>query len=61
MRAVQRVLSLSPLPADHALTVAILDRIDILIRRVSLVALVLRGVRELLRPIAHVLHQFLLS
>ena len=31
--AVQRLLSLSPLPADHAVMVTILDRIDILIRR----------------------------
>jgi hypothetical protein len=31
--AVQRLLSLSPLPADHAVMVTILDRIDILMRR----------------------------
>ena len=34
-RLPQRLLFLSPLPADHALTVTILDRIDILMRRVQ--------------------------
>ena len=41
----QRLLSLSPLPPDHALTVTILDRIDILMRQVAA---------------AHVPHLFLL-